>query len=113
MGRSISKPFILIALPTICVFFALDTPSQSPETTAHSTYEQKSNWVRNPATISDEIAAPAEQQAFRTLTKTPDPAERLRRAEEFLSAYPQSWVLAQVYALAANGQWKRSFMIAP
>jgi predicted CXXCH cytochrome family protein len=101
MGRSLVKPFILIALPTVCVFFALDTSSQSPGTTAHSTYEQHGG-VRNPATISAEIKDPVEQQAFRSLSSATDPAERLRLAEAFLSTYPQSWVLAQVYAIAAN-----------
>ncbi len=101
MGRLLVKPFILIALPTVSVFFALDTSSQSPGATAHSTYEQHGG-ARNPATISSEIKDPAEQQAFRTLSATADSGERLKLAEAFLSAYPQSWVLAQVYAIAAN-----------
>ncbi len=103
MGRSLLKPFILIALPTVCVFFALDTSSQSPGTTAHSTYEQQHNGGRNVATIFVEIEDPSEREAFRTLVQTADPAESLKRAEAFLAAYPQSWVLAQVYAIAANG----------
>jgi tetratricopeptide (TPR) repeat protein len=103
MGGPISKSFILITLLALGVFFARDIASQSPETTAHSTYEQKHEGIRNSATIFDEIENPAEKQAFRALTKTVDPAERLKLAEDFLSAYPQSWVLSQVYALAANG----------
>src|SRR5580693_9104678 len=103
MGGPMSKFLILIAVPIMCAFFALETPSQSPEISAHSIYEYRRDWVRNPATIFDEIEDPSERQAFRMLTQTTDPAERLRLAEAFASAYPQSWVLAQVYALASNG----------
>ena len=104
MPKSFSKALVFIALPATLILVALRrTPSQSPEPTAHSVYEQHRDWVKNPATIFDEIADPAERQAFRTLTQTADPAARLPQAEAFLRAFPQSWVLAQVYALASNG----------
>ncbi len=104
MPKSFSKALVFIALPATLILVALRrTPSQSPEPTAHSVYEQHRDWVKNPATIFDEIADPAERQAFRTLTQTADPAARLHQAEAFLRAFPQSWVLAQVYALASNG----------
>ncbi len=103
MGRPMSKFLILITVPIVCVVFAPDIPCQSPGISAHSTYEQRRDWARNPATIFDEIDNPFERQAFRALTQTSDPAERLKQAEAFLAAYPQSWVLAQVYALASNG----------
>ena len=44
-----------------------------------------------------------EREDFRVLTKSQDPSDRLKLAEAFLAAYPQSWVLAQVYAIASNG----------
>ena len=57
---------------------------------------------RKPATILDEIDNPAERQAFHALYQTTDARERLKLAEAFLSAYPQSWVLAEGYEIAAK-----------
>ncbi|HXJ93244.1 MAG TPA: hypothetical protein VMT20_10240 [Terriglobia bacterium] len=57
---------------------------------------------RKPATILDEIDDPAERRAFEALYHTPDARERLKLAEAFLSAYSQSWVLAEGYEIAAK-----------
>jgi predicted CXXCH cytochrome family protein len=57
---------------------------------------------RKPATILDEIDNPAERQEFQALYQTTDARERLKLAEAFLSAYPESWVLAEGYEIAAK-----------
>jgi tetratricopeptide (TPR) repeat protein len=57
---------------------------------------------RKPATILDEINNPAERQAFQALYQKADARERLKLAEVFFSAYPQSWVLAEGYEIAAK-----------
>jgi len=57
---------------------------------------------RKPVTILDEIDDPAERRAFEALYRQSDARERLKLAEAFLSAYPQSWVLAEGYEIAAK-----------
>jgi predicted CXXCH cytochrome family protein len=57
---------------------------------------------RKSATVLDEIETPAERQAFQALYKTAEAKQRLKLAEAFLSAYPQSWVLAEAYEIAAK-----------
>jgi predicted CXXCH cytochrome family protein len=57
---------------------------------------------RKPVTVLDEIEDPAERQAFQALYQRPEAAERLKLAEAFLSTYPRSWVLAEVYEIAAK-----------
>jgi predicted CXXCH cytochrome family protein len=57
---------------------------------------------RRPATVLDEIDDPAERQAFEALYGNSDARQRLKLAEAFLSTYPQSWVLAEGYEIAAK-----------
>jgi predicted CXXCH cytochrome family protein len=57
---------------------------------------------RRETTILDEIADPGERRAFQALYEERDPAKRLKLAEGFLGAYPQSGVLAAVYEVAAK-----------
>ena len=57
---------------------------------------------RRPATVLDEIDEPTERQAFEALYHNSDTGQRLKLAEAFLSAYPQSWLLAEGYEIAAK-----------
>lgn len=57
---------------------------------------------QTPKSISSEIRNPAEREAYQRLFKKAGPDVTARRAEEFLSRYPQSWELAQVYGIAAK-----------
>jgi Flp pilus assembly protein TadD len=61
-----------------------------------------SDQSRRPATVLDEIADPAERRDFQALYEPKDATQRLKLAEAFLSNYPQSWVLAEVYEIAAK-----------
>jgi predicted CXXCH cytochrome family protein len=54
------------------------------------------------ATIMDQIERPEERRAFMALYKTGDPARRLKTAQAFLSDFPDSWLLAEVYEFAAK-----------
>jgi predicted CXXCH cytochrome family protein len=53
-------------------------------------------------TILDQIERPKERQAFLALYKKRNPGQRLDIARSFLSAYPDSWLLAEVYDIAAK-----------
>jgi hypothetical protein len=53
-------------------------------------------------TILDQIERPKERQAFTAIYKKRDPGQRLEAARAFLSAYPDSWLLAEVYDIAAK-----------
>jgi predicted CXXCH cytochrome family protein len=55
-----------------------------------------------PATLLDEIADPAERRDFQALYERKDATQRLKLAEAFLSNYPRSWVLSEVYEIAAK-----------
>jgi tetratricopeptide (TPR) repeat protein len=57
---------------------------------------------RKPATILDEIVDASERRAFQSLYEERDAAARLKLAQSFFRAYPQSGVLAQVYEIAAK-----------
>jgi tetratricopeptide (TPR) repeat protein len=57
---------------------------------------------QRPSTIGDQITNRAERTAYIALFKKRQPAETARLADEFLSEYPSSWELAQVYAIAAR-----------
>src|SRR5579863_5939444 len=61
-----------------------------------------SSTSRKPATILDEIDNPAERAAFRALYDSANTKERLSLAETFVSTFPQSWLLAQAYEVAAK-----------
>ncbi|MFN7997679.1 MAG: cytochrome c3 family protein [Bryobacteraceae bacterium] len=54
------------------------------------------------STILDQIERPEERRAFKALYKKGDAARRLKAAKEFLAAYPDSWMLAEVYEAAAK-----------
>ena len=58
--------------------------------------------AKKPFTIIDQIADSKERHAFLKLYGERDPQKRRKLAEAFLAAYPQSWLLAQVYDLAAK-----------
>ncbi len=53
-------------------------------------------------TILDQIDQPKERRAFMDLYKMNAPAARLKAAQMFLSVYPDSWLLAEVYEIAAK-----------
>jgi tetratricopeptide (TPR) repeat protein len=53
-------------------------------------------------TILDQIERPKERQAFTAIYKKRDPGQRLEAVRSFLSAYPDSWLLAEVYDIAAK-----------
>lgn len=53
-------------------------------------------------TLLSQIEDPAEAAAFLTLTQTADPAQRFDLIAKFLKTYPVSWLLPQVYDMAAR-----------
>ena len=55
-----------------------------------------------PFTILDQIERPKEKQAFLALFKQRDARRRLDAARFFLQSYPDSWILAEVYDIAAK-----------
>jgi predicted CXXCH cytochrome family protein len=57
---------------------------------------------RKPSTVVDQIKDPLERNVFLALFNPMDPREKADLAEAFLASYPQSWVLAQVYEIAAK-----------
>ncbi len=60
---------------------------------------------RNPATVADQILDPAERHDFLVLFQPAAPAEMLKRAQTFLSDYPQSAFLFQAYDIAARSSF--------
>jgi predicted CXXCH cytochrome family protein len=56
----------------------------------------------NQFTILDQIERPKERKAFTAIYKKRDAGQRLEAARSFLSAYPDSWLLAEVYDIAAK-----------
>jgi predicted CXXCH cytochrome family protein len=60
---------------------------------------------RNPSTVADQIADPAEKAAFLRLYQHRDPAEMLQAAKSFLQDFPQSAFLAQAYEVAADSSF--------
>jgi hypothetical protein len=60
----------------------------------------------NPAmersTLIDQVADAQERRAFLKLYGARDPQKRYTLAETFLATYPQSWLLPQVYEIAAK-----------
>jgi predicted CXXCH cytochrome family protein len=57
---------------------------------------------RSTYSILSDVNDPQERELFTRLYSTADPAMRHQLAERFLSMYPKSWLLAQVYDLAAR-----------
>ena len=53
-------------------------------------------------TLLSQIQDPEERQAFSATYSAKNPAERHSAAERFLRQYPQSWLLAEVYDIAAR-----------
>jgi predicted CXXCH cytochrome family protein len=60
---------------------------------------------RNPSTVADQIADPAEKAAFLRLYQHRNPAEMLQAAKLFLQDFPQSGFLAQAYEVAADSSF--------
>ncbi len=60
---------------------------------------------RNPSTVADQIADPAERAAFLSLYNRKDPGEMLQAAKNFLQQFPQSAFLAQAYEVAADSSF--------
>ena len=54
------------------------------------------------STILDQIDQPQERRAFAAVYKKGEPSRRLKAAQAFLSAYPDSWMLPEVYEAAAK-----------
>lgn len=68
---------------------------------------------RKAFTIADQIEDPAERRALTALFEQQAALEKARLADQFLSAYPHSWFLPQVYEIAAKafidlGDFKRA-----
>lgn len=53
-------------------------------------------------TVIDQVANPMERQAFLKLYGEREPQKRRKLAEAFVENYPQSWLLAQAYEIAAK-----------
>ena len=60
---------------------------------------------RNPSTVADQIADPAERAAFLRLYQHRDPADMLKAAKSFLQDFPRSAFLAQAYEIAADSSF--------
>lgn len=58
---------------------------------------------RGSFTILSDISDAQERQAFLAAYSATDPAQRHSAARAFVERYPQSWLLAQAYDLAARG----------
>src|SRR3974390_11624 len=58
--------------------------------------------ARKQTTILDEIGDRAERNAFLKLYKERNAAERRALSSKFLAEYPASWLLAEVYEIAAK-----------
>src|SRR5690242_20304449 len=58
--------------------------------------------VTERSTIIDQVADAQERRAFLKLYGTRDLQKRYTLAETFLATYPQSWLLPQVYEIAAK-----------
>lgn len=57
---------------------------------------------RQTYTILSRVSDPKERQAFLDLYRTPEAAKRHQVARQFIQTYPQSWLLAPAYDLAAK-----------
>src|ERR1700736_5487127 len=53
-------------------------------------------------TVIDQVANPMERRAFLKLYSEREPRTRRTLAEAFVETYPQSWLLAQAYEIAAK-----------
>jgi len=62
----------------------------------------RENAATERSTIIDQVADAQERRAFLKLYGARDPQKRYTLAESFLAAYPQSWLLPQVYEVAAK-----------
>ena len=60
---------------------------------------------RNPSTVADQIANPAERSAFLRLYQHRDPGEMLQAAKSFLQDFPQSAFIAQAYEVSADSSF--------
>ncbi len=60
---------------------------------------------RNPSTVADQIADPAERAAFLRLYQHRDPGDMLKAAKSFLQDFPRSAFLAQAYEVAADSSF--------
>src|SRR5690242_6340267 len=54
------------------------------------------------SSIIDQVSDPQERRAFLKLYGAREPRKRRKLAEEFVAAYPQSWLLAQAYEIGAK-----------
>ena len=57
---------------------------------------------RKQSTILDQLENPAERKAFRVLYQQREPRKKRRLAQEFLEAYPRSWLLPHVLEIASK-----------
>jgi predicted CXXCH cytochrome family protein len=55
-----------------------------------------------PFTVLDQISNPAEREALLGIYRAPSAPEKANKAEAFLAQHPQSWLLAEVYEIAAK-----------
>lgn len=89
-------------LPAILFGMLLSAPAPAAAQDIDSVVTTTS---RNPSTVADQIADPAERTAFLRLYAHRDPAEMLQAAKSFLQDFPQSAFLAQAYEVAADSSF--------
>ena len=53
-------------------------------------------------TVLDQISNPAERDALLHIFRARTPGEKVQRSEAFLAQFPQSWLLAEVFEIAAK-----------
>jgi len=90
--------FLRVLLFGALIGTALPSAAQDIDTVVTTT-------SRNPSTVADEIADPAEKSAFLILYKKREPSEMLEAAKSFLDHFPQSAFLAQAYEVAADSSF--------
>src|SRR5579862_3466569 len=88
-------PLGCVVLACVLLGAAIHAGAQNLDTAIFSAAPQQ-------FTILDQIDQPKERRAFMDLYKMSGPATRLKAAQVFLTEYPDSWLLAQVYEIAAK-----------
>ena len=90
------RSFPLHALASLAVMFALAGTLTAQNTDSLILENSR------PFTVIDQISNPVERNALQEIYRTHNARERANRSEAFLAQFPQSWLLAEVYEIAAK-----------
>ncbi|MBV9306299.1 MAG: hypothetical protein JOZ45_09180, partial [Acidobacteriaceae bacterium] len=92
---SVRRFNIVAALTVICVSAVAIAQGQESDTAIF-------NDDRPRLTVLSEITDRDERNRFQAAYEATDPAQRHALAQAFIDSYPQSWLLAQAYDIAAR-----------